>query len=162
MLSIPGDLWSFMTHTHTAYQGQSSAGESRFLSFWFLGSLKKLTSGKVQNLVFLGFFYIFAFSPRKLLVQVVFQVSLIKSAILSRYKSSFYYYYFYLFLYFFNFIFDPGNQFPRNEKITLCNTKKYKNQAGMNLTSPPPSQNGRAVRRHCTAESERRVAEIKS
>ena len=28
--------------------------------------------------------------------------------------------------------FDPGTQFPGNEKITLCNTKKYKNQAGMN------------------------------
>jgi len=39
--------------------------------------------------------------------------------------------------------------------------KKYKNQAGMNLT-PPPSQNSHAVRWHCTAESERRVAEIKS
>jgi len=25
-------------------------------------------------------------------------------------------------------------QFPGNEKITLCNTKKYKNQAAMNLT----------------------------
>ena len=30
--------------------------------------------------------------------------------------------------------FDPGTQFPRKEKITLCNIKKYKNQAGMNLT----------------------------
>ena len=39
--------------------------------------------------------------------------------------------------------------------------KKYKNQAGMNLT-PPPSQNSHAVRWHCIAESERRVAEIKS
>ena len=58
--------------------------------------------------------------------------------------------------------FDPGTQFPGNEKITLCNTKKYKNQAGMNLTPPPPSQNSHAVRWHCTAESERRVAEIKS
>ena len=29
--------------------------------------------------------------------------------------------------------FDAGTQFPRNEKITLCNIKKYKNQAGMNL-----------------------------
>ena len=29
--------------------------------------------------------------------------------------------------------FDPGTQFPRKEKITLCNIKKYKNQAGMNL-----------------------------
>jgi len=37
------------------------------------------------------------------------------------------------------FFFDPGTQFPRKEKITLCNTKKYKNQAGMNLTPPPPS-----------------------
>ena len=37
--------------------------------------------------------------------------------------------------------------------------KKYKNQAGMNLTSP--SQNSHAVRWHSTAESERRVAEIK-
>jgi len=49
--------------------------------------------------------------------------------------------------------FDPGTHFPRNEKITLCNTKKYKNQAGMNLTPPPPSQNSHAVRWHCTAES---------
>jgi len=32
----------------------------------------------------------------------------------------------------------------------------------MNLTPPPPSQNSRAVRWHCTAESERRVAEVKS
>jgi len=113
-----------MTHTHTAYQGQSSAGESSFLSFWFLGSLKKTNIWKSPKFSFLGFFYIFAFSPRKLLVQVVFQVSLIKSAILLRYKSSFYYYYFYLFLIFFLFFFDPGTQFPRNEKITLCNTKK--------------------------------------
>jgi len=30
-------------------------------------------------------------------------------------------------------IFDPGTQFPENEKNTLCNTKKYKNQAGMKL-----------------------------
>jgi len=43
-------------------------------------------------------------------------------------------------------LFDTGTQFPGNEKITLCNTKKYKNQAGMNLTSPPPSQNSHAVR----------------
>ena len=34
------------------------------------------------------------------------------------------------------FLFDPGTQLPRNEKNTLCNTKKYKNQAGMNLTPP--------------------------
>ena len=32
----------------------------------------------------------------------------------------------------------------------------------MNLTPPPPSQNSHAVRWHCIAESERRVAEIKS
>ena len=38
------------------------------------------------------------------------------------YKSYYYYYYF----------------FSRKEKITLCNIKKYKNQAGMNLTPPPP------------------------
>jgi len=56
--------------------------------------------------------------------------------------------------------FDPGTQFPGNEKITLCNTKKYKNQAGMNLTPPPPSQNSHAVRWHCTAESKRTVAVI--
>ena len=41
-------------------------------------------------------------------------------------------------------IFDPGTQFQRNEKITLCNTKKYQNQAGMNLTPPAPSQNSHA------------------
>ena len=49
------------------------------------------------------------------------------------------------------------------KKITLCNTKKYKNQAGMNLTPPPPpSQTSHAVRWHCTAESERSVVEIRS
>jgi len=46
--------------------------------------------------------------------------------------------------------------------IMLCNTKEYKKQAGMNLTPPPPSQNSQAVRWHYTAESERRVAEIKA
>jgi len=39
--------------------------------------------------------------------------------------------------------------------------RKVQNQAGMNLTPPPPSQNSRAVRWHCTAELERRVAEKK-
>ena len=58
--------------------------------------------------------------------------------------------------------FDRGTQFPEKEKITLCNTKKYKNQAAINLTPPFPSQNSHAVRWHCTAEPERRVAEIKS
>jgi len=32
-------------------------------------------------------------------------------------------------------------------------TKKYNNQAGMNLTPPPVSQNYHVVRRHCPAES---------
>jgi len=31
----------------------------------------------------------------------------------------------------------------------------------MNPTPPPPSQNSHAVRWHCAAEAERRVAEIK-
>jgi len=35
-------------------------------------------------------------------------------------------------------IFDHGTQFPANEKITPCNTEKYKNQAGINLTPPSP------------------------
>jgi len=56
--------------------------------------------------------------------------------------------------------FDPSTQFTGNEKITLCNTKKYKHQAG--ITPPRPSQNSHAVGWHCTAESKRRVAEIKS
>jgi len=47
--------------------------------------------------------------------------------------------------------FDPGTQFPWKKKITLCNTKKYKNQAGINITFPPPSQNSYVVRWHCTA-----------
>ena len=47
------------------------------------------------------------------------------------------------------------------KKNTLCNTEKYKNQARMNLTPPPPSQNSNAVRWHCIAEWKRRVAEIK-
>jgi len=53
-------------------------------------------------------------------------------------RPSYHYYYYYFF--------DPGTQFPGTEKIALCNTKKYKNQAGMNLTPPPPSQNSHAVR----------------
>jgi len=51
----------------------------------------------------------------------------------------------------------PRYSIPGNEKITLCSTKKYKNQAGMNLP-PLPSQNSHAVRRHCNAESKLRVA----
>jgi len=43
-------------------------------------------------------------------------------------------------LFYYYYYFDPCTQFPGNEKITLSNTKKYKNQAGMNLTPPPPSQ----------------------
>jgi len=43
------------------------------------------------------------------------------------------------------FFLNPGTQFPRKEKITLCNMKKYKNQAGMNLTPPPPSQNIKGI-----------------
>ena len=60
--------------------------------------------------------------------------------------------------------FDPGTQFLGNEKkLRYAIQKKYKNQAGMNLTPPPPpSQNSHAGRWHCTAESERRVADIKS
>ena len=47
----------------------------------------------------------------------------------------------------------PGTQFPGNEIINYSmQYKKYKNQAGMNLTPPPP-QNSHAVRWHCTAES---------
>jgi len=66
-----------------------------------------------------------------------------------------------LLLLFFILFFDPGTQFPGNEKnyARLCNTEKYKNQAGMNVTPPPPSQNSHALRWHYTAESERGVAE---
>jgi len=71
---------------------------------------------------------------------------------LKRYYIYYYYYYF----------FDPGTQFPGNEKLRYAIQKKYKNQAGMNLTPPPPSQNSHTVGWHCTAESERRVAEILS
>ena len=53
-------------------------------------------------------------------------------------KHRYYYYYYYYF--------DPGTQFPGNEKYTLCNTKKYKNQAGTILTPSPPSQNSHAVK----------------
>jgi len=76
-------------------------------------------------------------------------------------RYDYYYYYYYLF-------FKPTGTKPQaiiilipvlnsqGMKNTLHNTKKYKNQAGMNLT-PPPSQNSHAVRWHCTAESERSV-----
>jgi len=58
-------------------------------------------------------------------------------------------------------IFYLGTQFPGHEKITLCNTNKYKNQAGMNLVPPTHSQNSHAVRWHCIAELEQRVTKIK-
>ena len=58
--------------------------------------------------------------------------------------------------------FEPGTLFTGNEKIRYAIQKEYKNQAGINLTPPPPSQNSHVVRWHCTAESEWRVAEIKS
>ena len=58
--------------------------------------------------------------------------------------------------------FWPRYSIPREWKKLCYYTKKYKNQAGMNLTPPPPSQNSHAVGWHCTAESEWRVAEIKS
>ena len=71
----------------------------------------------------------------------------------------------YVYYYHHYYFFDPGRLLNSQgmKKITLCNPKKYKNLAGMNLTSPPPpSQKSHAVRWHCIAESERRVAEIKS
>ena len=46
------------------------------------------------------------------------------------------------------------------KKLRYAIQKKYKNQAGMNLTPPPPSQNSHAVRWHYTAESKRRVADL--
>ena len=46
------------------------------------------------------------------------------------------------------------------KKLRYAIQKKYKNQAGMNLTPPPPSQNSHAVRWHYTAESRRRVAHL--
>jgi len=35
--------------------------------------------------------------------------------------------------------FTPVHNSQEVKKMTLCNTEKYKNQAGMNLTHPPPS-----------------------
>ena len=58
------------------------------------------------------------------------------------YKSVYYYYFFW-----------PRYSIPEERKNYAMQYKKYKNQAGMNLTPPPPSQNSRAVRWHCTAES---------
>jgi len=40
-------------------------------------------------------------------------------------------------------LFFPDTQFPKNYAMQY---KKYKNQAGMNFTPPPPSQNCHAVR----------------
>jgi len=77
---------------------------------------------------------------------------LFQSSLMLPYKNDHYYYYY----------LTPVLNSQGMKKIALCNTKKYKNQAGMNLTPPPPSQNSHAVRWHCTAESERRVTEIKS
>ena len=61
------------------------------------------------------------------------------------------------------FFFTPVLDSQGIKKSTQCNTKKYKNQAGMNLTLPASSQNSHAVGMwgwHCTSQSERRVAEI--
>ena len=62
----------------------------------------------------------------------------------------------------FHYYFWPRYSVPRELKKLRYAIKKYKNQAGMNLTLPSPSQNSHAVGWHCrpTAESERRVAEI--
>ena len=65
---------------------------------------------------------------------------------------------YYLYMYFLTPVLNSQGM----KKLRYAIQKKYKNQAGMNLTPPPPSQNSHAVRWHCTAESERRVAEIKS
>ena len=46
---------------------------------------------------------------------------------------------------YYNF-FYPGTQLPGNKKNYAMQYKKYKNQAGMNLTPPPPSQNCHVVR----------------
>jgi len=40
--------------------------------------------------------------------------------------------------------FDPGTQFPGNENYVM-QYKKVQNQAGMNLTPSPLSQNSHAV-----------------
>jgi len=61
-------------------------------------------------------------------------------------------------------IFWPRYSVPREWKKLRYAIQKstHTDQAGMNLTPPPPSQNSHAVRWHCTAESERRVAEVKA
>jgi len=43
------------------------------------------------------------------------------------------------FQYYYYYFFYPGTRFPGNEKMHAMQYKKYKNQAGMNLT-PPHSQ----------------------
>jgi len=49
----------------------------------------------------------------------------------------------------------PAYVLTRDLAVIIVIIKKYKkNQAGMNLTPPPPSQNCHVVRWHCTAESE--------
>ena len=55
--------------------------------------------------------------------------------------------------------FDPGTQFPGNKKYAMQYRKVQKSSWN---ELPPPSQNSHVVRWHCTAESEQRVAEIKS
>jgi len=78
-------------------------------------------------------------------------LKLVTTLYMALYKSVYYYYYYFL---------TPVLNSQGMKKLRYA-IKKYKNQAGMNLTPPPPSQNSYAVRWHCTAESERRVAEIK-
>ena len=60
-----------------------------------------------------------------------------------------------------NIIFWPQYSIPGGMKTLHCAVQECaNNQAGTNLTTP--SQKCHVVRRHCTAESKRRVAEIKS
>jgi len=69
-----------------------------------------------------------------------------------------------LLLFYFILFYWPRYSIPREWKNYAMQYKKVQNVswiAGMNLT-PPPSPNSHPVSWHCIAESERRVAEIKS
>jgi len=53
-----------------------------------------------------------------------------------------------LFILFYFIFLTPVLNSQGMKKITPCSTKKYKNQAGIKLTPPPPSQNSHAVKWH--------------
>ena len=118
--------------TLTAYYSTTvpSALDAAITRIWVLFHLRSLKSPKFSCLGFQNFHNFF---QKTNFNSFVIQVSLTKSSPLKLRPCGAIQICLLLLLLFF----DHGTQFQGMKKITLCNTKKYKNHAGMNLTLPP-------------------------